>query len=191
MFLVAAPARAEITGDQIGGGAELTLGYTYGNNGQRLDPTPSNSAWQNGGVVGVLTSLRWRNLRGGLFGEIDGNFGPGGYRIGNASGIAWEPAPGLRFEALGEIGVHAIVAHYLLDSSSGDDTALFPFLGARLGFAFRLGWEHAGTLGLWLGLRADLGRATLHPTVFDDSRAQTWNVGGESFWIGLRLGLEK
>jgi hypothetical protein len=195
LFLVAAPARAEITGDEVGYGAEVWIGPSFTNH---VQADPSTSAWDGGVDLGLLISVRWRILRGGIFADYAGDlFNADSTHVGGLGGVGWEALSWLRLEALGELGVDHLthVGSDLFSNTSGDNSAFFPFIGVRLGIALRLGWENAGTLGLWFGFREDLGRATVHPTeegwFGSPPTTQTWNVGGESFWIGLRAGLEK
>jgi hypothetical protein len=196
----AAPAPLTVTAQRpprdLGGGVEAWIGPSFTNSLHRSNDLHD---WGVGGSLGVLPSLRWRLLRVGALVEASTFVFTGqAINTGLVIGPSWQPLPALRLELLAEGGLHSffgIGGGLFVDSTSGETSAELPYAGVRASIAWRFGKEHRGILGGWFSFRDDLMRRTASPTVTTclfgcSSERESWNVGGESFTLGIRVGFE-
>lgn len=176
-------------------GFELTLGTGIADGSHEA----SHAGWTAAGSIGAITSLRWRHLRAGVVVDLTGVvFQANELHLGAIAGGTWDVGRSLRLEVLGELGadyVYNIGGQDLFTTgSTGDTTAWLPFAGLRLSAAWHVGSNEL--IGLWLGVREDLSRATVLPDVTSclfgcSTSHEEWHAGGTTVTLGFRIGFEQ
>ena len=118
-----------------------------------------------------------------------------GYVTGSVlAGAAFNPAPSVQVDLLGELGVESIsgLNGDLYGDLQDGGSATLPYFGGRAGLSFLLGRSHRFVLGWWFapGFSVPTNvRVTVQDCFFGcTTSSETLDVGGFSFTTGLRLG---
>lgn len=146
-------------------------------------------------MTGVLGVYRSAPFEAGLvldFGNQEEDFH---VLFGPVAGLGLDLVPGLRAEALLEIGAHFVDGiGYRFDfeeGATGNQSAWLLQGGLRLGLSGRIGRDSPRVIvGGWVAVFRDLTTTTEVITYAGGGGSETWEVGGSMGLIAVRLGFE-
>jgi hypothetical protein len=164
--------------------------------GDRVSKDGAPSSDQAHAFVGASLSLRVSHVVAGA--SADTAFALFGHSEGYLAGhVGWsEAVKRTRFTVLGELGQHSYsrLSNGLLSDVTSTPVAL-PFLGVRATADVVSGGSSSMLLGVWVGVRTDLGTATsesMGSCVWGCGPEEigTWTVGGTTVAGGVRVGFD-
>jgi hypothetical protein len=146
-------------------------------------------------ALGFTGLFRHEWLEAGLALSIGTEVFSAGYVTGSVlAGAAFNPAPWLQVDLLGEFGAESIsgLGGSLFSDVEDGGSVTLPYFGGRAGVSFLLGRSHRFVLGWWFAPGFS-DRTVVHATIQScflgcATRSETFDVGGFSFATGLRLG---
>jgi hypothetical protein len=147
-------------------------------------------------MTGVLGVFRSAPFVAGLsldFGNQEDDFH---VLFGPVAGLGLDLVPGLRVEALLEIGAHLVDGigysfSFEEDGATGSESAWLLQGGLRLGLSGRIGRESPRiVVGGWVAVFRDLTTTTETITYPEGGGTETWDVGGSMGLLAVRLGFE-
>lgn len=116
--------------------------------------------------------------------------------LGPVAGLGFDLVPGLRAEALLEVGAHHVDGigysyAFEADGATGNQSAWLLQGGLRLGLSGRFGRESPRVLlGGWVAVFRDLTTTTETITYPEGGGIEEWEVGGSIGLLAVRLGFE-
>jgi hypothetical protein len=145
-------------------------------------------------MTGVLGLFRSAPFEAGLALDFGGGDDEFNVLFGPVGGLGFDLLPGLRVEALVEVGAHLVdgIGYDFEDDGAVGDTSKWLLQGGmRLGLSGRIGRDSPRVIiGGWVAMFRDFGTTSTTITYSDGGGTEEWQVGGTIALIAVRFGFE-